>query len=332
MTAHPKKSIPRAILELILAFVFTVVGASEMFPLKVNVLLYLSALALVWFGVKQATESKTKRAKIGWPVVALLVSLLLIYFPLQRQYNREINLHIHFKESPDFFWWRRQIITHDIARMRDYFISLEIPVPEDLPAIGVQTGPNSGTCGQVTPPGLPLYRSEIVIGESSVKNRQTVTSCYSDYVVGSVMSKALAGIPWPIPPDRIGELGEQLMLSSGFSQYFVWSFWDAKTDTPGFGIWFWDIRERLGSDYTDRLAAATLRATSDSPAEGRDDNVGLYLAAKIKIGESVVDNECSKWPQIESVLLKGGVDRVKLKGQDLTHSAVTTACIEQWKE
>jgi len=224
--------------------------------------------------------------------------------------------------SPYFTWWRKQVIRHDLTNANEYLNGLNLSMPNGMPPLGIQTG--ASNCGSVTPRELPLYRSEIVIGQFSVRSRQIVTLCYIQYLVQTMIPLS----------DGDNQIIEGLTLDVIFSSYLSYSFWNKRPPlAPGYDFTqvFWRLRQCLGKDFTDHLVAATLKAAADNPAEGRNQNLALYFAAKVKIGESIVDNECSQWPQIEMALLQlGSLDRDKLQHQDLTGSHVSTVCSVAW--
>jgi hypothetical protein len=333
-TSSPDKTHDQAIF---LTFFFggpalAALGLSDMIPFEIDLVLYVVGFIFMLYGVFWWKTAKHWNGKRKLAFLLLITAAYWLIFGLAawNQYQRELSAKLQFKESPLFSWWFKQRTIHDISRFRSYLRDLGISTPARTPPLGVEIG--SGACNALTPPNLPLYRSEITIGEKSVTSRQEVVGCYAIYAIDQIMSKALAHIPWPIPKDRMAEIGENGMLSITFSDYFVASYWGKKPNAPNFGLRFWDFRESLGPEFTDRLIAAALGGASDTPSEGQDSNLDLYCAAKLKIAESVIDGECARWPQIEAILLKQGVDSDKLQKQDFSQSGVSNACVKAWSK
>jgi len=69
----------------------------------------------------------------------------------------------------------------------------------------------------------------------------------------------------------------------------------------------WDIREKFGQDFADRLVGYTFRAMMDGPTKSQTEDVDSYFMSKLKIGASVLDNDGSRWPEIEGIVRKHGL-------------------------
>jgi hypothetical protein len=198
----------------------------------------------------------------------------------------------------------------DITRNQDYFVRLGIQVPKDLPPIRVQTGPNSGTNGIYAPESLPNYRWEMVIGENFVNDRTAATGMYGSFVIGQLVNdpkilKQFAG--------NLGTFMQPLLLWQSFSEYFNASFWNKRPAAAfPWATQLWKIRDKLGSDFTDRMAAYTLMSIVDNPAEGQETNFdamknfNIYFYRKLKVGDSVIDNESKRWAEIVQILKADG--------------------------
>jgi hypothetical protein len=313
MNPPAKKSAPRAIAELVFGVVLTLAGITEMFPLVISMSLCVGGLILLYLGVREVTTESRRLPKICWRVAAPSFYILLIAFPLTKQYQHEINLNLDFKDSPYFSWWRRQIITHDIAKMRDFLNDLEIETPTKLPPFGIQS--KSGGYGAVTPPNLPLNRSELIIGELDVCDRPSATHSYVSYIIDIYPAKSFSETT--------------LIIRIGFSEYFNSSFWNMKPITlipPPVSI-FLNLREELQAPFADRLAAATFRTVLDDPMSVKDDFIRALM-----IGDSIVDNECGKWPQIEKTLITNGYSKEQIKSKDFTQSSISWACTDTWRK
>jgi hypothetical protein len=66
----------------------------------------------------------------------------------------------------------------------------------------------------------------------------------------------------------------------------------------------WDIRRRLGRDFTDGLAAYTLMVIADSPEEGRDEKLDVEFWRKLHIADGLLESNADKWPKIVDILKK----------------------------
>ena len=241
---------------LVLVFVL-----SDSFPLIFKLaisVIGLSVLLLVLWKWERVISRQRLRWAVG--VGAVIVYCTSLTFPITKQYQRETDINVTFKESPAFTWWRRQLIKHDPARFRDFLKELDIQVPDSLPPFGVSTGRLAQGTNIATPPNLSLNRSELSIGESVVKDRVTVTGVYAGYVVARNLQNANADIPQPITPNqnRIYEWSSTLMVGIGFSRYFNYSFWRKAPPDIGFPPLhlFWNLRNPLGAHLSDRLAVA----------------------------------------------------------------------------
>lgn len=128
---------------------------------KIDALLaILLALAPVGYENLDLPHSKA----VGFvAAIVCLVLLIRIAWILMRRTT------VPFKNASEFSWWRRQVIKHDISGIREYFVSLDIPVPEGMPPLTF-SDQNQGT---YTPP--QAYRGELIIPRPEVRNRKAVT-------------------------------------------------------------------------------------------------------------------------------------------------------------
>jgi hypothetical protein len=106
------------------------------------------------------------------------------------------------------------------------------------------------------------------------------------------------------------------MSSSGIEKYLNHSYWnegfprkptDGCSDNGfGVGCLFWEIRGRLGKDFTDRLAVFALRAMLDKPYTDTTQSFEQYFYERLKMADSVIDNEDSKMPDIDAIAKERG--------------------------
>ena len=326
--APPADHIPEATIGII-GLVLAVLGVADNFPLAINLIFYLLGLVAALYAVHLWLSSSHRRLSVQAAAygVALILYIGFISFPIWKQYQANINLNATFKSSPQFTWWRRQVITHDVARTRDFLVSLGIKVPTEIPPFAIQTGENSGDEGLVTPPNSPLYRSALVIGETKVSDRRTATSVYIAYVVQSRTEHTLA------ESQGIMDIANLGILDDGFTCYFNAGFWNQTL--PGC-LWpptkaLLALRKGLGSTLADNLAAAAFNSIADSSGELRSNDFHVYFTRAIKIADSIVDNDCARWPEISHILISNGIPADIVTSSDLSAASVPTACVTAWK-
>jgi hypothetical protein len=284
---------------------FAFLGLTEMYRLWMNCCFLAAGLALILWGLWKWERFEAWRPLKKIICMLRVVSLYcaVVAYPVEQQYEREIAIGMTFKDSPQFTWWRRQVITHDFAKARDYFVAFGIETPKEIPPLGVR----SGSGGSSNPPGLPLYRTVQWIGKDQVKDRRAVTSIYINITVWDVLAK---NSKWVVSPEDIARF---LVLQMTFSSYFNGSVWD-KAPVPGdfMLLSLWKIREQCGAAFTDKLVAYALKSISDNPEEVSDPDTHIYLARKLKIADSIVESDMSKWPQISNIIRDDGIsiDRI----------------------
>lgn len=194
------------------------------------------------------------------------------------------------------------------------------------PPFGVFTGPGANELGSSTPPNLPLDRSTLLIGANRVKDRTAATRVYGDYLVGILSRQAVAN------SSSVQDLGYIGIFGDGISSYLNRSFWSGQskdTEFPPFTI-LWTIRGELGNSFSDRLAAALLE-TIATDRSIKDTDMYVYLVRGFIVADSVVDNECSRWPQIQGILLKNGLGDSLNKAKEITPQPLSIACTQEWK-
>ena len=219
------------------------------------------------------------------------------------------SIQLTFKSSPLFTEPIKQRIITDVTRFRDYLIQLRIPVPIDLPPVGTQ--PEG--MGMSMPPGLPIYRGDLRMGNNSVEKPKEATRLYCEYVI----EKILLGNDSPLQP-AFGEppatdataiqFIHAISISKGLSQYLNSSFWnqvEESHETPwSLATVLWDLHEKFGREFTDKLVGYTLKIMIDEPVAKFGIKVNEYFIAKLRIGASIIDNDGSRWPEIEMLLRK----------------------------
>lgn len=244
------------------------------------------------------------------------------------QYNKEINLNLAFREPANISVFRKQLIRYDIAKFRDFISGLQISVSAEVPPIAIRPDFQANEIGSSTPPNLPNYRFELLIGTTAIFDRRAVTNMYGHYVFDQMISKAAAGTVIPI---RFYIYGNNL---GGIAEYFNSSFWNRKYAimfSPLEG-YLWDIREHLGASFTDKLAAATVKAMLDSPGEVMDADWTIYSVRSLMIGDLVAEVECNSWPKIAQIIEADGVAKEMINSQTFPHTSIPIACTEAWRK
>jgi hypothetical protein len=255
-----------------------------------------------------------KRRAITYSVAVLVLVLGVGAFGSSR-WPRET---IKFKEAPQFTWWRRQIIIHDMVSAKDYLLKLGIPVPEEVPLIGIDTNPKG--CPVSIGAGPQVYLETMNMGSDRIRDRSAPTCAYFGYVVGSKLGlrspnvSAQDFLPSPNLKTQnfLNTMNLQFYLLGDLSFYFNSSFWNVDPDAgpgPGFA-WvkiFWGIRSLFGKSFTDQLVAYFFKTVIDDPQQGQSENVDFFYSRRLKTADSIMDNGMSKWPQIVAIINKNGI-------------------------
>jgi len=300
---------------------FAFLGFVQMFPWWANASIYTAGL-LVIMGCGYWCDLKWTGVKRTGATLGVLVYVAVFGHGSIVQYQHEYDIHLVFKDSPLLGWWRKQVITHDIANLRERFIELDIPVPTEIPPIGIIRG-NDNCMSWSNMAGNPVFRSNFLFGEKCL-SRKMVTSMYSNRVMEVLpSSRPLPDIdkrtPESVQRANLERIIRFWFVMRSFAAYLNWSLWGEKAnsgcqaeDWDALGAYtLWDIRENLGADFTDRMVAYAARSAADNPLEGDDPDMMVYFCRRIKIGEFVVDDGV-KWPIILEILKKNGVPIEKI--------------------
>jgi hypothetical protein len=222
------------------------------------------------------------------------------------------DIRLTFKSSPLYTERVQRRITRDLTSVRDYLIRLGIPVPIDLPPIGTlkkEGRDDMTTTYSYTPPGVPTYQWKLMLDETIVNDRVQITNLYCQYVMQVLLfgpESPFGDLPQTM--ENTGNWSEVTTIDEGLSTYLNFSFWNKVRQKRPFALTgflpgaLWDIREKLGRDFTDQMLGYTLKAMADGPRENMQENIGDYFMRKLKIGESVVDNDGRRWREIEDIL------------------------------
>ena len=315
----------------VLAFVLAVVGVQEVYPLTLNLIIYAISLVLIlsaiWRWEKAGAWSAFRRVFVL--VISGLGYCWFLSYPILKQYQKEINIKLSFKDSPQMTWWREQVITYDLYRMQTYLSGLGIPVPSSLPPISVGTGALANETGSSTPPNLPVNRGSLMIGSSKLNDRKSMTQEYTSYVVQQQSTNVLGVFPNFVDGIPL------LMMGNGLAGYFNASYWKEKP--PMFfpsGDILWSVRSSLGEPFADKLAGASLQVLNENPTDIKSSpgDLAIEQARMLMLADSVVESECDKWPQIRDLLIQSGVPKDKIKSQKFVQSSQSSSCVEKWSQ
>jgi len=233
-----------------------------------------------------------------------------------------------FKDSSLFTQERRNRITQEISSFATYLESLGIPIPENIPPIGIDTSnPKGDGWSFNSEADSKYYYDKFMLGQGAVDRKQKITEAFCMFVLGRFVYKKL-----PPPAIRQSETPEEFwnamhtpermensyrwMATVILAQYLNHSYWNqsfAKNQTPvcpdqgdGMSYYFWEIREHYGREFTDKLAAFTLRAVVDKPYTDTKQHYREFFYERLKMADSVIDNENAKMPTIDAILKKCG--------------------------
>jgi hypothetical protein len=211
--------------------------------------------------------------------------------------------NVTFKHTSEFTWWRRQVITYDIAGMHAYFAGLEIPVPETIPPWTIH---DEGQA-MYTPPHT--YRGELKIPRPQITNRKVITHIYAVYVMqlafpdptksasffDSIMSN----------PANAHQLFQITFFSTELREYFHASYWDSKKiEAPTGASILWEIRSALGKRFADNLASKVFLVAVDSPTEISDPDMNTSFRKALKSADNILEAYEQSWPTIQIILDK----------------------------
>lgn len=267
---------------------------------------YGSALFATWLLFGFSAVRQPLFGSVWEKIVAILVSGGLLFgggwWLIPRPELPRVKLV--FKNSPYVTSSVRRQLNRDFNGMREYFHDLGVPQP-DVPPISLRAG---GTVGESNTEGQPTYRSDIEIGNTALDSPLNCTEEYAEYVIAHML----------LNPKRIQVLTQdkntngkvmtiinETVNTKALEYYFNWSFWGKKGSgklSAEEADVLWDIREKLGEEFGDRLAAMTLTTMVDNPTEGESETPYVYFLAKLKIADSIVDSGSEKWPSILEIV------------------------------
>jgi hypothetical protein len=241
----------------------------------------------------------------------------------------EARLDLMFKDSSLFTSKRREAITEDVNQFAAYLEALGLPIPTDIPPIGIDTtNPKLAGWSFNEQTNNKYYYNKFTLQQGMLDDRQKITEAFCSFVVGRFLYK---------PPPQMAPLSdkqtpqqfydsthtpEQMdqtyrwMANTQLTQYLNHSYWNqrfAKNQQPvcpdqgdGTAYYFWEIRARFGKEFTDRLAVFTLRAVVDKPYVDPTQTHRQYFYERLRMADSVIDNENAKMAGIDAILKECG--------------------------
>lgn len=240
-------------------------------------------------------------------------------------------VNLMFKDASLLTPQRQKRITDDINGVASYLKSLGplgLPVPDDIPPIGVDTtNPKGEGWSFNSQSDSKYYYNIFMLQPGMLDNRQKVTEAFWSFAVGRFIYK-----PPPTLPDTTNMTPQQFQAATSTPEqmdhtyrwlasvpltvYLNHSYWNhplAVNERPvcpdqgdGTAYYFWRIREKFGREFADRLAIFLLRATMDKPHTDANERYKQYFYERLKMADSVIDNENSKMPQIDAILTECG--------------------------
>ena len=184
-------------------------------------------------------------------------------------------------------------------------------MPIEVPPFGIDKDTAQLSTG--TPPGLPAYRSVLSLGDKVINDPTKATFLYCDYVVDKVLfdeGSPLRPALGVSPHVNLRNLIELQALMGGLSSYLNESFWNRRGDDLSLlplTQALWEIRGKLGREFTDQMVRYALQAMNDDPTKDTRVDLDSYFVAMLKIGDSVVDdNVMSQWATAKGILEKYG--------------------------
>jgi hypothetical protein len=237
-----------------------------------------------------------------------------------------------FKDSPLLTPSRKKLIASEINGAAVYLQSfgpLGIPVPDEIPPIGVDTtNPKGQGWAFNSQSNQKYYYNQFNLQPGMLDDREKITEAYMTFALGRFLYKPSPPLPSQLEKMTPEELyaathtPEQMdpvyrwKASGVLRRYLNHSYWNqplAENERPvcpdlgdGTAYYFWRIREKFGREFADKLAILVLRATMDKPHTDPDENYKRYFYERLKMADSVIDNENSRMSEIDDIYTECG--------------------------
>jgi hypothetical protein len=177
-----------------------------------------------------------------------------------------------------------------------YLVSAGLDPPREMPLIG--TSSTYGMSG--TFPG-PTYLDSLRLPTKALDDPMAPVRAYGIYSFGVMLDVFNPPRGWV---DR--DMAAQIL-----DGYFITSFQGKCPTTKAgrTGNWvdgLWDIRQRYGQNFADRLAAFTLRTFHDFSWDEKE-TLDVRFYNSLMAGEFVLDDNLAKMPEINKILESRGL-------------------------
>ncbi len=270
-------------------------------------------------------SNQTARPTQAQPVIASPAPI-----EVQRQPPEATKVELMFKDSPLFTKQRRETISGDINGFALYLNALGVPIPTDIPPIGIDTTNSKGAGWSFNEQSNnKYYYNKFTLQQGMLDDRRKITEAFCNFVIGRFIYKPRPAFVLADPEKQTPQqfydathTPEQMdqtyrwMASVPLTQYLNHSYWNqqfAKNQRPvcpdqgdGTACYFWKTRMRFGKEFTDKLAVFTLRAIVDKPYTDLTQHYRQYFYERLSLADSVIDNENAKMPGIDTILKECG--------------------------
>jgi membrane protein implicated in regulation of membrane protease activity len=203
-----------------------------------------------------------------------------------------------FKESALFTPERKRRVTVVINDFYLYLKGLGFPVQKELPPVGVSNYNVQSISG--TFPGT-IYDQQIYLPKNSLDNSDAIRKVYASYVFRRLFGTFGAnsiGLQDYANDETTATLYEVYYASSAVNRDL-----DRDNDWRGHA-WMealWEIRQKMGKDFTDRAMFYTYKAWDPKPVPG---NFEAKFWTRFLAGVWVIDNNGTSFKAVQEILVK----------------------------
>gem|GEM_PF-4697278 len=230
-------------------------------------------------------------------------------------------LTLDFKDSKLLTPAVKQGIADTVSDYVAYLRKGGIDVPKELPPIGVRTGIIRPGGFWVSSEG-DIYQGRIMINEGDLGNRQSVIRQISNYLFTDVIKKQSTTAK--------NNFLYTNLLTDAVSDYATYSFWgeiEASRPSQRWAAVLWDIRQRYGKDFGDRVAFLSFRMFLSNdripPTQSKRNEMeafDLLFRQTLLRAESVIDNEDARLGEVKEILRSRGFDEEGIRRRNAQQS------------
>jgi hypothetical protein len=252
-------------------------------------------------------ENKPKKEVLAaFLIVGIILTLVTLgawWIIEKMEWKNEILIRVTFKSSPVFTPKRQKQIIWDLNKYYRYMTDLGFDLPPDIPPLGL-TPPHGLLLGGGSA-GSPSYFSSIYISEDTVDDPKVLRFVYSQsFFNSSLVNPYGASRP---------EAEDDEIAAWVYSCYYPVSFGGQQvcaTEAPGhkWNNAIWEIRQKFGAEYTDRLLCYSFKMWKAIPAKYAD-NFDRFFRYKLVSGETVADNGGGqRYQELNAIFDRHGID------------------------